>query len=100
MDMKQRIEVEKLNRLKDAAMYEFIGKCEVINDQIRQIKSQKQKSNYAVVKDMNKEDLAVFIEDIEGYANPDHAWQSKILPPLPFESWADWLKREAEYENI
>lgn len=54
------------------------------------------KTNLDTIKELPKEDFCKFIEDIINYDNPDFEWQSKIQPPLPFESWRDWLERSAD----
>ena len=48
------------------------------------------------IKALSKEDFITFIDDLINYDNPEYEWQSKIEPPLPFESFEDWLFREDE----
>lgn len=52
-------------------------------------------TNLNVIRAMPAEELATFLEDVENYDNPDYEWRSEIQPVLPFDSWEDWLKREA-----
>lgn len=52
-------------------------------------------TNLNAIRAMPAEELATFLEDVENYDNPDHEWRSEIQPVLPFDSWEDWLKREA-----
>ena len=58
---------------------------------------QRGKTNIDVIRRMSAYELTIFLSDIFNYDNPDHEWVSKVQPPLPFESWEDWLKREAIY---
>ena len=51
--------------------------------------------NRDIIREMSAEELATFLEDVENFDNPYHEWKSCIEPRLPFESWEDWLKREA-----
>lgn len=54
-------------------------------------------TNLDALQKMDAEEFATFIEDVMNYDNPDWEWRSMIEPPLPFESWNDWLYREAAY---
>lgn len=54
-------------------------------------------TNLDVIKAMPAEELATFLEDVENYDNSNYEWRSKIQPILPFDSWEEWLKREAIY---
>ena len=97
----EKAEIERLKEKKEALIYEFVGRCEEINDQISRLrKGEKAKPNYQAIKDLSREELAVFLEDVEGFENPGRAWNTKFQPPLPFESWGDWLEREVEYEKV
>ena len=51
--------------------------------------------NRDIVRAMSDDMLAEFLEDVENFDNPDHEWKSCLEPHLPFESWEDWLNREA-----
>lgn len=54
-------------------------------------------TNFDVIREMSADELAVFLEDLENFDNPNHGWRSKIQPILPFEDWESWLNREAVY---
>jgi hypothetical protein len=55
------------------------------------------KRNIDVIRSMCSYKLMIFLNDVFNYENPNHEWASEIQPPLPFESWEDWLLREANY---
>lgn len=54
-------------------------------------------TNLDVLKTMSADEFAIFMEDAENFDNPDWEWKSRIQPPLPFDTWSDWLNKEAEY---
>lgn len=54
-------------------------------------------TNYQAIQDMSKEELGLFLTDMEHYTDANYEWQSKLTPLLPFEDWEDWLNRRAIY---
>ena len=56
-------------------------------------------TNLQAMQNMTADEFSVLIDDMTNYDNPNWEWKSKLLPALPFESWRDWLEREAKYDS-
>ena len=54
-------------------------------------------TNRDALQKMSIEEITTFIDDVSNYDNPEHVWKSRLKPALPFETWKDWLDREADY---
>lgn len=83
-------------------MHENVGVLVVVysgnKDEIDKIqKDVEGKTNLEVMQEMSMSEFSILMKDMQHYDDPCYEWQSKIQPPLPFESWNDWLYKKAEY---
>jgi hypothetical protein len=92
--MKTDARFHRLDKCLGVLSVVYTGVESEIDDVEKRVNGQ---TNMEAMNSMSPDEFTVLLNDMLHYDDPDHVWESNLKPPLPFEDWADWLVRRADF---